>query len=252
MTVRQVEGLHIDGLSLDQLGLALAEGGVDLGEPETFISLNPVPGAYNPPDLTLVDGLGNAYTGTRTITIPCVSLIDQEEDSSAIKSKVGQYQGRSVRVTWRTLPGAWVGRLKVGKWQDFRSEHRLAYSTIDLTLTCDPLLHGPKTIQNLNQGNNTVRVHGNRETWPTLTLTPTPGARGLSVSCGGASVRIPEGPVNMSGIVVMDCLKREVRSNDSLMRITLDSDWFNLKPKTTDVCCRNCSGTISFEPLTMI
>ncbi|WEV59669.1 3-hydroxy-3-methylglutaryl CoA synthase [Bifidobacterium sp. ESL0728] len=251
MRLGHVDGLLFNGQTLESLMLGLEQSGVEIGGTTPVTNLATVPGMSGGLDLSLHDSMDAAYTGTRTITMHIYTEGD-EQDVIAAKIKLGDYQGKTGSLTWRTLPGEYRGTITVGMWNDKFDGKILAGSLVDVTLTCQPMLYGRRSVQKLVEGNNMVRVPGNRETWPVLTLTPEPGARGLQVECGQRFLRIPDNPLPIGGTVLLDCANRRASANGNLIQVTLDSDWFPLTPKATEIVCTNCSGSIAFEPMTLI
>lgn len=251
MPVIHVTGLLLDGRPLDSMMLGLTEDRIDFGEAKPATSLQSVPGRYGAVNLTLTDSLGNAFVGNRDIVLHLYSTGD-EQDITDAKKRLAMLQGKATRLSWRTLDGEYRGIASIGAWQDVYEDEMLVASTVDVTLTCQPMLYGRETVRRLEEGRNMVRVPGNRETWPVLTLSPAYGARGLRVECGGRFLQIPDGPYQIGGTVVLDCLNRRATANGNLVQVTLDSDWFPLTPKATEIDCLNCYGSVSFEPMTLI
>lgn len=129
-------------------------------------SYTTVTGAHGSRDLSLTDGSGLAYAGRRMVTLHLRTVGTWQED---VKSKValGSIVGRDARITWRALPGDFVGRLESSNPSEVWQGGVFAYYEIDLTMSAMPMLYGRKTAVSGTK----LTVNGNCRVFPTFTAT---------------------------------------------------------------------------------
>lgn len=241
----------LDGAPLEGVMLAVEQDGISVGESKPVTASQSMPGRHGDIDLTLADEMGAAYAGSREISVN-VFTYGAEDDITHAKQWLGALNGKRTSFRYRDLPGEWRGRLSVGEWSDTWAMDRLILAKTTFTIQADPLLYGPRRVRSLVEGRTVFAVRGNRPAWPVFTLTPKSGARTLAVGDGTHAVTLPDVGSAYSGSVVVDCAAHAVRVNGNLSRITLDSDYFPLLPKLAAITCTNCSGSLSYEPLTLI
>lgn len=243
----------IDGKPLAYYGVFLLRDGWTVDEADMSASYQSVPGRYGPIDISTVDGLGSVFVGSSrkvTLNVASAGALDMMAEA---QHRLGALAGRRVSVGGLNAAGTWRGRLSVGSWeQTVETGGTPAAISTTLAIDADPLLYGAQRVQALAEGRTVFAVRGNRPAWPVFTLTPKSGARTLAVGDGTHAVTLPDVGSAYSGSVVVDCAAHAVRVNGNLSRITLNSDYFPLLPKLAAITCTNCSGSLSYEPLTLI
>ena len=118
-----------------------------------------------------------------------------------------------------------------------------------------PCLYAPTRKATLRNGANRIHVRGNRPAWPTITLTPSNGAKSVRVDDGhGHSIQLNATGKTLSGSITIsaDPDSRACRINGNLKAPTLESDYFPLLPGLQSLTLTNCSGSLAYEPLTLI
>jgi hypothetical protein len=245
-----VEDLKINDMPIERMMLRLGAEGLVIAASDSAISLVTIPGSAGAVDQSLTDDQGNAYPGMRDITMTLIAN-SREDDLISAKMRLGALNGSQATIQWRGLPGQYRGRLKTGTWADKRYAIAPRESSIQVVLTAQPYLYGSRRSVPLVSGAQWVRVAGNRESWPVLSVSPSGGVSSVSVSCGSRHLTYAPGAM-VTGLVVFDCAHRVARANGNVVPVTLDSDWFPLVPKATQLTLTNCSGSLSYEPQTMI
>lgn len=253
-SIRDVLDVKIGGRTLTGMGIGLASGGATVGATTPATSEQTPPGRDGTLDLTLVDARSAAYTGRRTIEINVYAAGTETEVITA-KTTVAALHGTVTTITWRGLPGSWHGRVSVGEWSDVIASGRLAASTATISMDAMPCLYGQTVRATLASGANSLRVTGNRPTWPCITLNPTSGSKTASVSDGrGHKIEITATGQQLTGAITIetDPDGRSCRIAGNLTAPTLDSDYFPLLPGTMGLTLSGCTGSVSYEPLTLI
>lgn len=251
--IPRVDGMTIDGTPVELAMLTIGSGGVSIDAAEPSVSTETIPGMPGTTDVTIEDDTGAAYPGDRTITVNIIA-IGGEDDINAAKQWLGALNGRTTSIAWRGLPGEYRGRLAVGAWTDAWANDRQTHSKTDITLTAGPYLHGRRTSRTLTAGANTIAVKGNRPCWPSITLTPASGATTASITdARGRKIAIIAATTLTGTITIAtDPHNRETRINGNLTTPTLDSDYFPLIPGANKLTLAGCTGSIEWEPSTLI
>ena len=255
MPTPSVDDVRLDGTPLEKVMLGVGKDGITVGTSDPSISTESIPGRNGVLDVTLEDETGAAYAGTRTITASLYTA-GGEDDIFAAKSWLGALNGKNTTLSWRGMPGEWRGRLSVGEWSDVVTHGgMLQVSTVEVSMSAMPCLYAPTRKATLRNGANRIHVRGNRPAWPTITLTPSNGAKSVRVDDGhGHSIQLNATGKTLSGSITIsaDPDSRACRINGNLKAPTLESDYFPLLPGLQSLTLTNCSGSLAYEPLTLI
>lgn len=255
MPTPSVDDVRLDGTPLERVMLGVGKDGITVGKSDQSISTESIPGRNGVLDVTLEDETGAAYAGMRTITATLFTA-GGEDDIFAAKSWLGALNGRNTTLSWRDMPGEWRGRLSVGEWFDVVTHGGvLQVSTVEISMSAMPCLYAPPRSATLHAGATSIHVRGNRPAWPTITLAPSNGARSVRVEDGhGHAIELAATGQTLTGSITIstDPDGRECRINGNLKAPTLESDYFPLLPGLQTLTLANCSGSLEYEPLTLI
>lgn len=249
-----IEQTHIllDGRPLDWYGLDPTSGVLAVESPDMATSYRTVPGMAGSHDLTLTDPLGAAYPGRRKVKLGVVAVGDDDEAVEA-RLRLGALIGRQTTIRYRSMPGAWHGRLSIGDWDERALGPRYVDAATTITLDAYPhLLGGPVTVR-LAAGGNRIRVPGNRCAWPTFNLSVAVDSAnqiGITDEHGHELYVQPGAPMSQGTRVDVDMRAGTARVNGNLTPVTLASDFFPLLPGVNVVTCT--TGTVTFQPEWMI
>ncbi|MBW3092640.1 3-hydroxy-3-methylglutaryl CoA synthase [Bifidobacterium sp. 82T10] len=244
------QSLTLNNTPISHYGTWLTNAALEIDATQPTTTITEIPG-HTPIDQSLEDAIGSAIPNRRTITLH-LRTIGDENDALQTKTKIGALAGTLGTIRWRNLPGEYRGRITVGAWQDVWSWGVWTYAECDLTIDADPYLYDRQRSKPLKAGDNLVRVDGNRPAWPTYTLTPANGAKSITVADKrGHHITINRGTA-ITGQIVIDTSQSTARIAGNLVPVTIDSDYFPILPKTTTITCTNCTGTIAYQPLTLI
>lgn len=241
----------VNGIRLGDLGWYLtAAPEVDAIAFDT--SYTTVTGAHGSRDMSLTDGSGLAYAGRRTVTLHLRTVGTWQE---AVKSKValGSIVGRDARITWRALPGDFIGRLESSSPSEVWQGGVFAYYEIDLTMSAMPLLCGKKTAVSGTK----LTVNGNCRVFPTFTAT-LKAEKKLKISrADGVFIEVDAEKSFSAGITAVietsPTKSRGVYINGVLTCPTLTSDFFDLPVGDSTITVVGASSiTTSYEPLWLI
>ena len=236
----------VNGIRLGDLGWYLtAAPEVDSIAFDT--SYTTVTGAHGSRDMSLTDGSGLAYAGRRTVTLRLRTVGTWQE---AVKSKValGSIVGRDARITWRALPGDFIGRLESSNPSEVWQGGVFAYYEIDLTMSAMPMLYGRKTAVSGTK----LTVNGNCRVFPTFTATLKAEKKlKISRADGDAEKNFSAGVTAV--IETSPTKSRGVYINGVLTCPTLTSDFFDLPVGDSTITVVGASSiTTSYEPLWLI
>jgi hypothetical protein len=255
MPTPSVDDVRLDGTPLERVMLGVGKDGITVGKSDPSISTESIHGRNGVLDVTLEDETGAAYSGMRTITASLYTA-GGEDDIFAAKSWLGALNGKTTTLSWRGMPGEWRGRLSVGEWSDIVThDGMLQVSTVEVSMSAMPCLYAPTRKAALRNGANRINVRGNRPAWPTFTLTPTNEAKSVRVEDGhGHAIELVATGQTLTGSITIstDPDSRECRINGNLKAPTLESDYFPLLPGLQSLTLANCSGSLEYEPLTLI
>lgn len=255
MPTPPVDDVRLDGTPLERVMLGVGKDGITVGKSDPSISTESIHGRNGVLDVTLEDETGAAYSGMRTITASLYTA-GGEDDIFAAKSWLGALNGKTTTLSWRGMPGEWRGRLSVGEWSDIVThDGMLQVSTVEVSMSAMPCLYAPTRKAALRNGANRINVRGNRPAWPTFTLTPTNEAKSVRVEDGhGHAIELVATGQTLTGSITIstDPDSRECRINGNLKAPTLESDYFPLLPGLQSLTLANCSGSLEYEPLTLI
>lgn len=253
MRLPHVEDPTLNGVPLERMMLSLTSDGVTIGNAEPTVSVQDMPGRDGRLDLTLTDPSGAAYMGDRAITL-ALYAIGGEDDILAAKTRLAALAGTIVTLSWRGLPGEYRGRMSLGAWEDkWAGDHQIA-TLVQAEIDARPYLIGRTITVALKTGANTIHVKGNRPCWPTWTLTPASGAKTVSVKDAHGHTLAIAGTTAITGRISIDTDPdhRELRVNGNLMTPTLESDYFPLPPGVNTITLTGCTGTLTYQPLSII
>lgn len=247
----------IGGQELAAFGVVLAKDGFRVGDAEPVLTFSEIAGMYGSHDLTLDDVTGAAFALRRDIELDVIACDDgMPTDPTCIpasKALVGALNGSDTSIGWRPYGGEFRGRLTVGRWEDTRDARGvLAASRATLTLHAMPFVYGPAAEADLPDGETTLLVAGNRPTRPVLHIVPS-SAAAWSVGIGVATVE-RETTTGSTQAVTIDCGRRRtyLTATGANLVITLASEYPTLVPGQNVVRLTNCTGSIWYEPLTLI
>lgn len=248
----RIEGLRIGGTPIESHMLGLVQDGLSIGQAKPVTSAEQIPGRGGMLDVTLEDACGNAYHDMREITVG-MYVIGDEDDIISAKRWLGEYNGRNTTLAWRALPGEYRGRLSVGEWHDGWSMGRMTHATVEITMNAMPYLYGHTKRVRLNEGRNVLAVDGNRPCWPAWDLSLDSGTETMSIAYGNEALTVSAGtPMTGSVTISTGPSDRETRINGNLTTPTIESDYFPLRPGVAEIILTGCSGTVEYEPLTII
>lgn len=254
MRLPSVEGLTLNGVPLERMMLGLGPDGVTVDAAKPIVSVQDMPGRDGGLDLTLTDPTGAAYMDRRTITLDLYA-VGGEDDILAAKTRLGALAGTIATISWRTLPGAYRGRLSLDQWDDKWAGPGMVATSVHATIDAAPTLTGPTRTTTLTNGANTVRVKGNRPCWPVWTLTPAANTRTITIRDAHGHHLTVTAATAITGRVTITTSPdtRATRINGNLTAPTLDSDYFPLLPGTDTITLTGItSGTVTHQPLTLI
>lgn len=253
MRLPHVEDPTLNGVPLERMMLSLSSDGVTIDAAKPTLSMQDMPGRDGRLDLTLTDPSGAAYMGDRAITLSLYA-IGGEDDILAAKTRLAALAGTIVSLSWRSLPGEYQGRMSLGAWEDkWAGDHQIA-TLVQAEIDARPYLIGRTITVALKTGANTIHVKGNRPCWPTWTLTPASGAKTVSVKDAHGHTLAIAGTTAITGRISIDTDPdhRELRVNGNLMTPTLESDYFPLPPGVNTITLTGCTGTLTYQPLSII
>lgn len=253
MRLPHVEAPTLNGVPLERMMLSLSSDGVTIDAAKPTLSMQDMPGRDGRLDLTLTDPTGAAYMGDRAITLSLYA-IGGEDDILAAKTRLAALAGTIVSLSWRSLPGEYQGRMSLGAWEDkWAGDHQIA-TLVQAEIDAHPYLIGRSRSIALKTDANTIHVKGNRPCWPTWTLTPASGAKTVSIKDAHGHTLAIAGTTAITGRIAIDTDpdKRELRVNGNLMTPTLESDYFPLPPGVNTITLTGCTGTLTYQPLTLI
>lgn len=253
MRLPHVEDPTLNGTPLERMMLSLTSAGVTIGNAEPTVSMQDMPGRDGRLDLTLTDPSGAAYMGNRTITLNLYA-IGGEDDILTAKTRLAALAGTIVTLSWRGLPGEYRGRMSLGAWEDKWAGPRQIATLVQAEIDARPYLIGRTITAALKTGANTIHAKGNRPCWPTWTLTPASGAKTVSVKDAHGHTLAIAGTTAITGRITIDTDPdhRELRVNGNLMTPTLESDYFPLPPGVNTITLTGCTGTLTYQPLSII
>ena len=253
MRLPHVEDPTLNGVPLERMMLSLTSDGVTIGNAEPTVSVQDMPGRDGRLDLTLTDPSGAAYMGDRAITL-ALYAIGGEDDILAAKTRLAALAGTVVTLSWRGLPGEYRGRMSLSAWEDKWAGPRQIATLVQAEIDARPYLIGRTITVALKTGANTIHVKGNRPCWPTWTLTPASGAKTVSVKDAHGYTLAIAGTTAITGRISIDTDPdhRELRVNGNLMTPTLESDYFPLPPGVNTITLTGCTGTLTYQPLSII
>lgn len=237
----------VNGIKLGDLGWYLtAPPSVDAASFRT--SYTTVSGAHGSRDMTLEDDAGLSFAERRSVTL-ALRTVGTYVEASESKIALGGLVGREAEIRWRTLPGAFRGRLSASEPSETWVDGVFSHCELTLTLEAQPLLFG----EEVTASSKELTVQGNVGAYPTIEGTATvatarvtsPDHAFIEVTGlkSGAAVRI----------VCDDSPARGAFVNGNRVLPTIDSDFFRLQPgkNVLDVVGLNISK-ISYEPLWLI
>lgn len=251
--VIQPTHILLDGRPLDWYGLDPTSGVLAVESPDMATSYRTVPGMAGSHDLTLTDPLGAAYPGRRKVKLGVVAVGDDDEAVEA-RLRLGSLIGRQTTIQYRSMPGAWHGRLSIGDWDERALGPSFVDAATTITLDAYPHLLGHNIIENVSDGLNSIHVPGNRCAWPVFNLTVNDDISTMSVNdYRGHKLTVkPDTAMSEGSQVVIDMREGVARLNGVIVPVSLDSDYFPLVPGVPNIGLLNCSGTVTFQPEWMI
>lgn len=253
MRLPHVEDPTLNGVPLERMMLSLSSDGITIDAAKPILSMQDMPGRDGRLDLTLTDPSGAAYMGNRAITLSLYA-IGGEDDIIAAKTRLAALAGTIVTLSWRGLPGRYTGRMSLGAWEDkWAGSHQIA-TLVQAEIDARPYLIGRARTIMLKTGANTIHVKGNRPCWPTWTLTPASGTKTVSIKDAHGHTLAIMSTTAITGRISIDTAPdaRELRVNGNLMTPTLESDYFPLPPGVNTIALTGCTGTLTYQPLTLI
>lgn len=237
----------LDGQLLGDMGWYLtAPPSVDSASFRT--SFTSVTGAHGSRDMTLVDSSGLAFADRRNVTLS-IRTVGTYQEATASKLALGGYIGREVRVRWRILPGAFIGRLSASEPSEVWVRGVFSHYELTLTLEAQPLLLGDL----VSAASGALSIDGNVRVYPTIECT-----------ASSASVRVTAPDmtyVALAGlksgtkvrIVCADDSSRGAFVNGVRILPTIDSDFFSLEPGNVTLAITGGSiNKVTYEPLWLI
>lgn len=257
IVTRPTYNATIGGQELAAFGVVLAKDGFRVGDAEPVLTFSEIAGMYGSHDLTLDDVTDAAFVLRRDIELDVIACDDgMPTDPTCIpasKALVGALNGSDTTIGWRPYGGEFRGRLTVGRWEDTRDARGvLAASRSTLTLHAMPFIYGPAVTQALGSGTTALQVAGNRPTRPIFRITPS-SSSAWSVGIGDATIQ-RETSTGSTQAVTIDCGRRRtyLTATGANLVITLASEYPTLVPGQNVVRLTNCTGSIWYEPLTLI
>lgn len=244
--------LTVNGIRLGSLGWWLTSGAVEVADATPVTSYADIPGMGGSVDQTLTDEMGYAYTGRRAVTCH-LRTVGNEVDAIDSMERLAVFHGADVRLRWRGLPGAFVGRARLENRADTWSRGRYAFTECDLVVDAAPFLVGDAVSVVLP--NTSLAIDGNRPAWPVISfVTSVPSTR-VGVSDGrGHSVMIQSGASISSGSrVVIDCAEHVCTIAGNKVMPTLASDYFPILPGKPTLSLTSATiATVTYSPAWMI
>ncbi len=257
IVTRPTYNATIGGHELADYGVVLAKDGFRVGQAEPVLTFTEIAGMYGSHDLTLDDVTDAAFVLRRDIELDVIACDDgMPTDPTCVpasKALVGALNGSDTTIGWRPYGGEFRGRLTVGQWEDRRDARGvLAASQCTLTLHAMPFVYGPAVTQALGSGSTTLQVGGNRPTRPVFRITPS-SSSAWSVGIGDATIQ-RETSTGGTQPVTIDCGRRRtyLTTTGTNLVITLASEYPTLVPGSNTVRLTGCTGSVWYEPVTLI